>query len=455
MILQILFLLSCPICTWWLLPLLLISWLLGLLFWHLFYKKRYVNRIKKLEGEVVRLSGLASNLEKDLINKKYDYDTVDGEFRDLQSRNASLEMELKAYRDTTGSAPLMAAAPIVVAAAVEDEGGVDLDKLVEKETELALEFESVEEEGLEITDLNERSIGVEENTKEENLVEVAEIVEEPIQEEIVEEMEAEAPKEIEILKEESIEPEEEQQFYANKIQDEKAFIVPPPPTSVPPKPAPPVEPKNEPAPKPEPKPELKPQPKTGMGAMFQSNNLQIIEGVGPKIEGLLKGAGFTTWAAVGDASLEELQQVLDDAGPRYRVHKPNSWAAQAKLAANGRWEELVKYQKFLDTSMVGGTPSKVEKLYAKKIGFAAFKTNDLKIIEGIGPKIEGLLQAAGIDTWEKLANTNIQRVQMVLDNAGDRYRLADPTTWPQQAMFASKSQWAELKKYQNTLSGGK
>ena len=127
---------------------------------------------------------------------------------------------------------------------------------------------------------------------------------------------------------------------------------------------------------------------------------------------------------------------------------------------NDDWPALVNYQKFLDTgrsdtSKAGGTPSKVEKLYAKKIGFASMKQNDLKIVEGIGPKIAGLLEAGGIDTWAKLAGAEVSTIQGILTAAGDRYRLADPSTWPKQAAYAAKAQWGELKAYQDKLKGGK
>lgn len=193
------------------------------------------------------------------------------------------------------------------------------------------------------------------------------------------------------------------------------------------------------------------------GKIFETDNLQIIEGVGPKIEGLLKNAGLTNWKEIADASLKDIQMVLDDAGPRYRIHDPKSWAEQARLAHEGKWEELVKYQKFLD----GGSdkkgdfssPSKVEKLGMKILGFSS-NPEDLKIIEGIGPKIEQLLKNEGINTWAELSKTSVDRIQEILDKAGDRYRLADPGTWPKQAELAAAGKWSELSEYQDYLDGG-
>jgi large subunit ribosomal protein L27 len=80
------------------------------------------------------------------------------------------------------------------------------------------------------------------------------------------------------------------------------------------------------------------------GKKIKQDDLKAVEGIGPKIEGLLHEAGITTWAELADAPTEKVQEVLDAAGPRYRMHDPATWANQARLAANAKWEELVEYQ---------------------------------------------------------------------------------------------------------------
>lgn len=81
--------------------------------------------------------------------------------------------------------------------------------------------------------------------------------------------------------------------------------------------------------------------------------------------------------------------------------------------------------------------------------------DDLKIVEGIGPKIEGLLKDAGIHTWSDLANAPQEKVQAILDEAGSRYRMHDPATWAKQAEMAANAQWEELEAYQAKLDGGR
>jgi len=83
------------------------------------------------------------------------------------------------------------------------------------------------------------------------------------------------------------------------------------------------------------------------------------------------------------------------------------------------------------------------------------RKDDLKLVEGIGPKIESLLYEAGIQTWEALANTPAEQIKEILDQAGSRYRMHNPSTWPMQAALAHEGKWKELKDWQDELHGGK
>lgn len=83
------------------------------------------------------------------------------------------------------------------------------------------------------------------------------------------------------------------------------------------------------------------------------------------------------------------------------------------------------------------------------------KKDDLKVVEGIGPKIEGLLNEANINTWAELAKSDQSVVQEVLDNAGPRYKMHNPATWAKQAQLLVDEKWAEFEAYTDRLDGGK
>ena len=82
------------------------------------------------------------------------------------------------------------------------------------------------------------------------------------------------------------------------------------------------------------------------------------------------------------------------------------------------------------------------------------KPDDLKRIEGIGPKIAALLQEAGIRTYAQLAAAGVSRLEAILAEAG-LSALAKPATWPEQASLAAAGDWEALKALQNELKGGR
>jgi predicted flap endonuclease-1-like 5' DNA nuclease len=79
--------------------------------------------------------------------------------------------------------------------------------------------------------------------------------------------------------------------------------------------------------------------------------------------------------------------------------------------------------------------------------------DNLEIIEGIGPKISSVLQAAGVTTFKQLAALEAAKISEILANAG--VRLADPATWPEQARLAAEGKMEALKTLQDSLKGGR
>ncbi len=83
------------------------------------------------------------------------------------------------------------------------------------------------------------------------------------------------------------------------------------------------------------------------------------------------------------------------------------------------------------------------------------KKDDLKKIEGIGPKIASILNEKGFGTFEKLSKASVKVLEGILKEAGPRYTMHKPGSWPKQAKLASADKWDELKKLQDKLDGGK
>ena len=90
----------------------------------------------------------------------------------------------------------------------------------------------------------------------------------------------------------------------------------------------------------------------------------------------------------------------------------------------------------------------IKKASAKPIAKTVKKSkkDDLKKIEGIGPKIATILTENGLGTFEKLSKASVKVLEGILKEAGSRYAMHKPNSWPKQAKLASADKWDELKK---------
>ncbi len=107
-----------------------------------------------------------------------------------------------------------------------------------------------------------------------------------------------------------------------------------------------------------------------------------------------------------------------------------------------------------NTNIYGGATEAHSIVASAGAASAKSKKDDLKVVEGIGPKIETLFNDAGIHSFEQLANTPAERLKEILVAAGSRYQMHDPTTWPAQSKLAGDGKWEELKKWQDELNKG-
>ncbi len=88
-------------------------------------------------------------------------------------------------------------------------------------------------------------------------------------------------------------------------------------------------------------------PVTSAGPLEETDNFKKIEGIGPKIETTLHTAGIRTYADLRASDSETLKVILTAASPSFKMHDPETWAYQADLAYNKKWEKLKEYQDFL------------------------------------------------------------------------------------------------------------
>ncbi len=166
------------------------------------------------------------------------------------------------------------------------------------------------------------------------------------------------------------------------------------------------------------------------------------------------GGGATaepTGDAIGDAlstaqaDNEALLGISKDApAEEKKVEEPVAETPKAEEAAAAVAEEL----------KVEEAPAPVEEV-KEEAPAPAVEPDDLKKIEGVGPKLAEVLNGGGIHTFTDLAGKSPEEVKTVLENAEGNFAMHDPTTWPKQAKLAADGKWDELKVLQDELDGGK
>ncbi len=179
--------------------------------------------------------------------------------------------------------------------------------------------------------------------------------------------------------------------------------------------------------------ELSPKEKNILKGKFierpsQVDDLTKINGLGAFTAKKLNEIGIFTYEQIagwGDDMVEHITKEIEFIPGRIQKDK---WVEQAaQLQKNKKTKLPKKYQ----------------------------DPTNLKIIEGIGPKIEQLFKADGINNWTELSASSIKRLKGILEKAGKRFQMHDPTTWSKQATLAANGKWDELEKYQAELNGGR
>ena len=178
------------------------------------------------------------------------------------------------------------------------------------------------------------------------------------------------------------------------------------------------------------------------------DDLTKIEGIGDFISKKLNSIGVFTYEDIAEWNSNKIEEIT--VAIEYlpgRIQK-DDWVGQAAVLLAGSDHEAtvaVKKRK----------PAKKTKSIKKAKPSKDIDGDDLKIIEGIGPKIAEVLNNADINNWATLAATEPGRLKEILEEAGGRFKMHTPYTWPLQARLAAAGRWDELKEYQKELKGGK
>lgn len=161
-----------------------------------------------------------------------------------------------------------------------------------------------------------------------------------------------------------------------------------------------------------------------------------------------------------------LQQKLDDLKAELSNERAingslrsnlSSVQAELKVMMDKEAERAIEAQKKEQETKTEAPSEVVEVAEETKpeVVLATSTKDDLKIIEGVGPKIEQILNDGGIHTYTDIVAKDAEEIRNILVAQSPTYAVHNPATWAEQAKLAIAGKWDELKTLQHELKGGK
>ena len=191
------------------------------------------------------------------------------------------------------------------------------------------------------------------------------------------------------------------------------------------------------------------------------DDLTRINGIGPATAEMLRENGITRFSQLVSIKEDRLEQLMESAGPRFRMVNWSTWNKQAGFAAKGDWNGLgqwfnrqsksVKEELAQASIATGGTDVRSQASASNGVSVSTGASNgtpqDLTRIHGIGPATAKLLKRNGITRFEQLASVDQSWLENLMTTSGSKFSLVNWQTWSQQARFAVQGDWDGLKSW--------
>jgi predicted flap endonuclease-1-like 5' DNA nuclease len=167
-------------------------------------------------------------------------------------------------------------------------------------------------------------------------------------------------------------------------------------------------------------------------AMGAADDLELIKGIGPKLNGVLNGLGVTTFAQIANWTAGDVDKVDDHLGEFKNRIGQEEWIPQAKLLAagnHGEWSRIYDSGKGLAGAAVAAGAAA---LTAIGIPAAVGDPDDLLQVKGIGPKLNDLLISLGVRRFDQIAAWNASDAAKVDEHLGAFKGRIDRDMWIEQ-----------------------
>lgn len=179
----------------------------------------------------------------------------------------------------------------------------------------------------------------------------------------------------------------------------------------------------------------------------EADDLTLIDNIGPFLQGKLNEADIYSYKQIASWKEADIVTYTNLIGYIPGIIQRDDWVGQARGLAMSE----AAHQRENEGELTFANSSSRTPVHTKMDD----AEDDLKVVEGIGPKIESILKSSGIRSLGVLADTSTERLREILEDAGSRFKSQDPKTWAVQAGLAADGKMAELKAWQGELKGGK
>jgi predicted flap endonuclease-1-like 5' DNA nuclease len=176
-------------------------------------------------------------------------------------------------------------------------------------------------------------------------------------------------------------------------------------------------------------------------AVGSADDLLLIKGIGPKLNGVLNGLGITRFDQIAAWTAGDVDKVDDHLGEfKDRIGR-EEWIPQAKLLAAGNMSE---WERIYGTVKAAAAGAGAAALLAIGIPSAVGDADDLLQIKGIGPKLNTLLVGLGITRFDQIAAWGAAEIDKVDDHLGTFKNRITRDSWVEQAGLLAKGLIAEF-----------
>jgi predicted flap endonuclease-1-like 5' DNA nuclease len=179
-------------------------------------------------------------------------------------------------------------------------------------------------------------------------------------------------------------------------------------------------------------------------AIGAADDLELIKGIGPKLNGVLNGLGVHRFDQIANWTAGDVDKVDDHLDAFKGRIGQEEWIPQARLLAAGNHSEWQRIYGAAGAVAAGVAAAGAVAMTAIGVPAAVGAADDLLQVKGIGPKLNDLLTGLGITRFDQIAAWGASEIAKVDEHMGAFKGRIDRDLWTEQAGLLARGAIAEF-----------